>query len=183
MVEGACANDFKPLGELRADPVPMKSFSIVSLYKMFDCKPRRKLGWFCARLLLSRQCKTAALHIQNKELQIHFSLPCESQLNDHYCDFLQISKKTLCPGRCVSHALEKGNLDSLCTEGERRVISTTGKVTCPRISQLRFADLSLYRPLPLHTQLSWLSTLVNKKILSACKGIKVGFSLRESMHT
>lgn len=117
--EGACVNDFKPLGELRADPVPMKSFSIVSLYKMFDCKPRGKLGWFCARLLLSGQCKMAALHIENKELQIHFSLLCESRLNDHCCDFLQqFSKKPLCPGRCVSHTLEKENLDSLCTEGE-----------------------------------------------------------------
>lgn len=65
-------NDFKPLGELRADPLPMKSFSIVSLYKMFDCKPRGKLGWFCARLLLSGQYMTAALHIQNKELQIYY---------------------------------------------------------------------------------------------------------------
>lgn len=49
---GARVNDFKPLGELRADPVPMKSSSIVSLYKMFGCKPTAKLGCFCARLLL-----------------------------------------------------------------------------------------------------------------------------------
>lgn len=145
MEEGACVNDFKPLGELRADPVPMKSFSIVSQYKMFDCKPRGKLGWFCARLLLSGQCYTASLHIQNKELQIYFSLLCESQLNDHYCNFLQeISKKTLFSGRCVSHALEKANLDSLCTEGERKVICTLENVTCSIISQQRFDALSLY---------------------------------------
>lgn len=50
--QGARVNDFTPLGELRADPVPMKSFSIVSLHKMFGCKPTVKLGWFCARLLL-----------------------------------------------------------------------------------------------------------------------------------
>lgn len=52
MEERACVNDIKPLGELRADPVPVKSFSIVSLLKMFGCKPIAKLGCFCARLLL-----------------------------------------------------------------------------------------------------------------------------------
>lgn len=114
-------------------------------------------------------CYTA--HTEQRITDLLFLL-CESQLNDHYCDFLQqISKKPLCSDRCVSHALEKGNLDSLCTEGERRVISTLGKVTCPRISQLRFAALSLYKPLSLHAQLSWLSTLVNKKNLSAHKSI------------
>lgn len=165
-------------------PCLWNHFLLLACNKMFDCKPRGKLGWFCARPLLSGQCKTAALHIQNKELQIHFCLLCESQLNDHYCGFLQqISKKTLCPGRCVSHALEQWNLDSLCTESERRVISTIEKVTCPRTSQLRFAALSLHRPLPLHAKLSWLSTLVNKKILSACKSIKPGFSLCENQCT
>lgn len=71
--QGAGMNDFKPLGELRADPVPMKSFSIVSLHKMFGSKPAVRLGCFCARLLLRGQCMTAALHIQNKELQKFFS--------------------------------------------------------------------------------------------------------------
>lgn len=52
MEQGARMNDFKPVGELRADPVPMKSFSIVSLHKMFGCKPTAKLGCFCARLLV-----------------------------------------------------------------------------------------------------------------------------------
>lgn len=70
--QGAGMNDFKPLGELRADPVPMKSFSIVSLHKMFGSKPAVRLGCFCARLLLRGQCMTAALHIQNKELQKFF---------------------------------------------------------------------------------------------------------------
>lgn len=75
---------------------------------------------------------TAPLHIQNKELQRFFFLLCESQLNNHYCHFLQQnSRKTLCSGRCVSHALEKGNFYPLCPDGERRVIPTLRKVTCP----------------------------------------------------
>lgn len=52
MEQKARVNDFMPPGELRADPVPMKSVSIVSLHKMFGCKPTAKLSCFCARLLL-----------------------------------------------------------------------------------------------------------------------------------
>ena len=52
MEQGPRVNVFKPLGELRADPVPVRSFSIVRLHKMFGCKPAVKLGCFCARLVL-----------------------------------------------------------------------------------------------------------------------------------
>lgn len=70
-------------------------------------------------------------HTEQRITDLFFLLR-QSQLNNLYCNFLQqISRKTSCSGRCVSHALEKGNLDSLCPESEGRVIPTLGEVTCP----------------------------------------------------
>lgn len=69
---GDRVNDSKPLDGLRMDPVPVKSFVIVSLHKTFVCKPARDLVFFCARLLKG-QCVTVTLQMQNKELRILFS--------------------------------------------------------------------------------------------------------------
>lgn len=115
MEQVARVNDFKPLGELRADPVPMKSFSIFGLQKMLGCKPTVKLGWFCARLLRRGQCTTFPLaHTEQRTTESLF-LAHDSQFDNGYCNLLKPTHRK----------------DCLCPEGERRIVATLGKMTCP----------------------------------------------------